>query len=84
MAYGEDTKGNEVYTVYVVDIDTGKHIGEPLKGVNDNVGWIDNETLIYVTQDDIYRPFKVCFLFALDLGHDRGLLPASLFSFLFS
>lgn len=59
LAYGEDTKGDEIYTVYAVDIDTGKHIGKPLAGVTENVEWIDNETLVYITQDDLHRPFKV-------------------------
>eukprot|EP00250_Pteridium_aquilinum_P010436 c19386_g1_i1 orf=41-2374(+) len=59
LAYGEDTKGDEVYTVYVVDINTGKRAGEPLCEVTENLKWIDNDTLVYITQDDLHRPFKV-------------------------
>ncbi|KAI5075235.1 hypothetical protein GOP47_0009311, partial [Adiantum capillus-veneris] len=59
LAYGEDTKGDEVYTVYVVAIDTGEHVGKPLKGMTECVEWINSETLAYITQDDLHRPFKV-------------------------
>ncbi|MCO5556010.1 hypothetical protein L7F22_009554 [Adiantum nelumboides] len=59
LAYGEDTNGDEVYTVYVVAIDTGKHLEKPLIGMTDYVEWVDSKTLVYVTQDELHRPFKV-------------------------
>ncbi|KAH7293575.1 hypothetical protein KP509_28G031500 [Ceratopteris richardii] len=59
LAYGEDTKGDEVYTLYVVDIHTGQSLGKPLCGLTSYIEWLNNDTLVYVTQDDLHRPFKV-------------------------
>lgn len=59
FSYSEDTKGDEVYTVYIVNIDTNEYVGKPLTGVTTDLEWIDNETLAYITQDDLHRPFKV-------------------------
>lgn len=59
MAYAEDTKGDEIYTVYVIDIETGTSIGKPLVGVTASVEWAGNEALVYITMDEILRPDKV-------------------------
>ena len=67
LTYGEDIKGDEIYTVYTLDIETGKSIGIPLTEVTEYVEWIDDETLIYITQDDLHRPFKACGVFFLEL-----------------
>lgn len=59
IAYAEDTKGDEIYTVYVIDAQNGELIGSPLMGITHYLEWADSETLVYITMDDIHRPFKV-------------------------
>jgi len=59
VAYAEDTKGDEIYTVYVIDAETGATIGEPLVGVTGYLEWAGNDALVYITMDEILRPDKV-------------------------
>lgn len=59
VAYAEDTKGDEIYTVYVMDIETQAAIGEPLASVTSNLEWAGGDALVYVTMDNILRPDKV-------------------------
>ncbi|XP_021886953.1 uncharacterized protein LOC110806413 isoform X2 [Carica papaya] len=61
VAYAEDTKGDEIYTVYVMDAETQEPVGEPLKGITSDVEWAGNEALVYITMDNILRPDKVWF-----------------------
>ncbi|KAJ4709952.1 Prolyl oligopeptidase family protein [Melia azedarach] len=59
VAYAEDTKGDEIYTVHVIDVETGAPVGKPLVGVTGYVEWAGDETLVYITMDKILRPDKV-------------------------
>uniref|UniRef100_A0A1D1YJN7 Prolyl endopeptidase n=2 Tax=Anthurium amnicola TaxID=1678845 RepID=A0A1D1YJN7_9ARAE len=59
VAYAEDTKGDEIYTVYVIDAETGTPVGAPLQGVTSFVEWAGDEALVYITMDEILRPDKV-------------------------
>ncbi|XP_010246770.1 PREDICTED: uncharacterized protein LOC104589978 [Nelumbo nucifera] len=59
VAYAEDTKGDEIYTVYVIDAETGTPIGKPLVGVTSYLEWAGDEALAYITMDEILRPDKV-------------------------
>lgn len=59
MAYAEDTKGDEIYTVYVIDIETGAPVGKPLVGITSDLEWAGDEALVYITMDEILRPYKV-------------------------
>lgn len=59
VAYAEDTKGDEIYTVYVMNIETQAPIGEPLVSVTSNLEWAGGDALVYVTMDNILRPDKV-------------------------
>ncbi|KAJ0803420.1 putative oligopeptidase B [Helianthus annuus] len=61
VAYAEDTKGDEIYTIHVIDAETRSPVGEPLVGVTDNIEWVGDEALLYVTMDEILRPYKVWF-----------------------
>lgn len=61
VAYAEDTKGDEIYTVYVMDIETQAPIGEPLVSVTSNLEWAGDDALVYVTMDNILRPDKAWF-----------------------
>lgn len=58
-AYAEDTKGNEIYTVYVIDAETGTPVGKPIICATSYLEWVGNEALVYVTMDETLRPDKV-------------------------
>ncbi|OWM72645.1 hypothetical protein CDL15_Pgr013113 [Punica granatum] len=59
VAYAEDTKGDEIYTVHVIDVETGTPIGKPLANVTSDLEWAGDKTLVYTTIDEIHRPYKV-------------------------
>ncbi|KAM3320589.1 protease 2-like isoform X2 [Capsicum chacoense] len=60
VAYAEDTKGDEIYTVYVIDAESGMLVGKPLVGaITSHLEWAGDEALVYVTMDEILRPDKV-------------------------
>ncbi|XP_008802769.1 protease 2 [Phoenix dactylifera] len=59
VAYAEDTKGDEIYTVYVIDAENGTPVGTTLKEVTSDIEWAGDDTLIYITMDEILRPDKV-------------------------
>lgn len=59
VAYAEDTKGDEIYTIYVIDADSGALVGRPIVGATSDVEWAGNGALVYVTMDEILRPDKV-------------------------
>ncbi|KAL9265758.1 Protease 2-like protein [Drosera capensis] len=59
VAYAEDTKGNEIYTVYIIDAETGVPVEKPLVGVTSYFEWAGNSTLMYITMDEILREDKV-------------------------
>lgn len=59
VAYAEDTKGDEIYTVYVIDADSGAPVGDPLVSVTCDLEWAGDDALVYTTMDEILRPDKV-------------------------
>ncbi|XP_026454291.1 uncharacterized protein LOC113355603 [Papaver somniferum] len=59
VAYAEDTVGNEIYTVYVIDAESQALVGKPLVGVTSYLEWAGDEALAYVTMDETLRPDKV-------------------------
>ncbi|KAK8923401.1 hypothetical protein KSP39_PZI019820 [Platanthera zijinensis] len=59
IAYTEDTKGDDIYTIYVIDADSGTAIGNPLKGVYPYIEWAGDDALVYITRDESYRHYKV-------------------------
>ncbi|KAK8923589.1 hypothetical protein KSP39_PZI019841 [Platanthera zijinensis] len=59
IAYAEDTKGDGIHTVYVIDADKGTAIGNPLKGVTSNIEWAGDDALVYITMDESHRYQKV-------------------------
>ncbi|KAJ6367363.1 hypothetical protein OIU77_003676 [Salix suchowensis] len=59
VAYAEDTKGDEIYTVHVIDVEIGAPVGKPLTSVTCDVEWANDDTLVYITMDEILRPDKV-------------------------
>ncbi|KAK7841486.1 protease 2 [Quercus suber] len=62
VAYAEDTKGDEIYTVYVIDAETGATVDNPLVSVTAYLEWASDASLVYITMDDILRPHKVLLL----------------------
>ncbi|KAL8519788.1 hypothetical protein ACS0TY_010649 [Phlomoides rotata] len=58
VAYAEDTKGDEIYTVYVIDAESQIPIGKPLVGVTSDFEWAGDDALVYLTRDEILRPDK--------------------------
>ncbi|KAK8924137.1 hypothetical protein KSP39_PZI019833 [Platanthera zijinensis] len=59
IAYAEDTKGDDIHTVYVIDADKGTAIGNPLKGVTSNIEWAGDDALVYISMDESHRYQKV-------------------------
>lgn len=59
VAYAEDTKGDEIYTVYVIDAESQTPVGKPLVGVTSDLEWAGDDALVYTTRDEILRPDKV-------------------------
>ncbi|KAG4918573.1 hypothetical protein JHK85_056854 [Glycine max] len=64
VAYAEDTKGDEIYTIYVIDAETQATIGEPLVGVTSYLEWAGDNAFVYITMDEILRPDKEIQLFS--------------------
>jgi oligopeptidase B len=62
LAYAEDTKGDEIYTAYVIDAQTGAPVGNPLLGLTSYLEWSGDDSLVYITMDGILRPDKVLLL----------------------
>lgn len=59
VAYAEDTKGDEIYTVHVIDAESGAPVDKPLLGITQSVEWAGDDGLVYITMDEILRPDKV-------------------------
>ncbi|GAV62364.1 Peptidase_S9 domain-containing protein/Peptidase_S9_N domain-containing protein [Cephalotus follicularis] len=60
VAYAEDTKGDEIYTLFVIDSQTGAAVEKPLVGcLTDCYLWAGDEALVYVSMDETLRPHKV-------------------------
>ena len=59
VAYAEDTKGDEIYNVRVIDADTGAAVGKTLSGTTSYLEWAGNSYLVYITMDETLRPDKV-------------------------
>ncbi|CAB4265420.1 unnamed protein product [Prunus armeniaca] len=58
VAYTEDTKGNEIYTIHVIDAETGAPVGLPLVNATSYIAWAGDEALVYITTDETHRPDK--------------------------
>jgi oligopeptidase B len=59
IAYAVDTKGSELYTVHVVEADTGTIVDDRIVDNNGSFEWAsDSRTLLYIWLDDEHRPRK--------------------------
>jgi len=61
LAYALDTRGRVIYTIYFLELSSGKTLAETISAVNGNLVWAnDNKTLFYTRQDPIsLRPHRV-------------------------
>jgi oligopeptidase B len=60
LAYSTDTEGDEVYTLRVRDLATGKDLGDEIPDTYYGVEWgADNATLLYTVLDAAKRPWRV-------------------------
>ena len=60
VAYAEDTKGDEIYVLHVIDTESRKPVDQPIKGITCNVEWVNDEYIVYVTMDEIHREDMAC------------------------
>ncbi len=57
LAVAVDTKGSEIYTVSVIDLDTEERLPERIEGAQGSLAWgADSQTLLYTVLDDEHRP----------------------------
>ena len=57
LAYATDTKGSELYTVRVRDLETGEDLDDEIPNTGGGLVWAkDNRTLFYVRLDANHRP----------------------------
>ncbi len=60
LAYAWDTAGNEIYSVYVKDLATGKVYSDVIPAAANDLQWgNDNATLFYTTLDETLRPYRL-------------------------
>ena len=60
LAYSTDEVGNERYTLRVLDLRTGEHVGEEVKDAYYSLAWAnDNKTLFYDRVDAANRPYQL-------------------------
>jgi oligopeptidase B len=60
LAYSVDTSGAEEFTLYIKDLTTGEHLGEPVSSTSLGVAWAnDSRTLFYTVLDRARRPCRL-------------------------
>ncbi|RMD80032.1 MAG: oligopeptidase B, partial [Chloroflexi bacterium] len=58
LAYGLDTTGSIIFTLFIKDLTTGVLLDTPIERVNE-VQWADNRTLFYTVFDDAHRAYRL-------------------------
>ena len=60
LAYGIDTSGDRLSTLFIKNISANKLSSETISNTSGNYAWAnDNKTLYYVLNDNTVRPYKV-------------------------
>ena len=66
LAYSMDTEGDEVYTVYIKNLEDGSHYPESIPNTfgsvyaRTGIEWAnDNDSILYLTLDSAKRPFQL-------------------------
>ncbi len=58
LAYGLDTTGAIIFTLYIKDLTTGALLDAPIAQV-DEAQWADDQTLFYTVYDAAHRPYRL-------------------------
>lgn len=59
LAYAVDTSGDEVYTVFIKELATGRILADRIENTYYGLEWTnDNRSLVYVTLDEALRPCR--------------------------
>jgi oligopeptidase B len=63
LGYSEDTVGNELYSIRIIELSTRKQLlSKPIGNTTGAIEWAaDNKTFFFIIQDDKQRPYKACF-----------------------
>ncbi|WP_394559166.1 S9 family peptidase [Aquipseudomonas alcaligenes] len=70
LGYSLDTAGDEIYRLFVKDLDSGSVSELPFDDCDGQMTWAnDNQTLFFVTLDDTHRPWR---LYRYALGDDNA------------
>ncbi|MFV3318685.1 S9 family peptidase [Pseudomonas sp. NY15374] len=60
LAYSLDTSGDEIYTLYVKDLDSGSVATLPFDDCDGSLTWAnDSRTLFFAELDDTHRPWRL-------------------------
>jgi oligopeptidase B len=60
LAFGVDTSGNRMYTIFFKDLVAGAMLPDTLPGTNSDVAWAaDGKTIFYATNDPTVRTYRV-------------------------
>ena len=60
LAYSTDTKGDELFTIRIKDLTTGKLLSDKIEGAYYSMAWSrDNRCLFYTKVDAALRPYRV-------------------------
>ena len=60
LAYSVDFKGDETYTVKLLNLQNGEYCKDVVEGVAGGIQWgKDNNTFFYLSQDKAKRPYKL-------------------------
>ncbi|RMF68411.1 MAG: S9 family peptidase, partial [Calditrichaeota bacterium] len=60
LAFSVDTTGNETYTMYVKDLQTGRLLADTIENTYYTLAWAnDNQTFFYTVLDAAKRPYKL-------------------------
>lgn len=57
-AWLDDTDGDEVFTLHVLDLDTGEPLADVIEGCATSLAWADNQTIFYTRLDETHRPHQ--------------------------
>lgn len=72
LAYSVDFEGNEMYTIRVKDLETGRHLSDEIPNTYYSLEWAqDDATFFYTVLDEALRPYKV---FRHTLGEAENIL----------
>ena len=60
LAFGVDTAGNRMYTIFFKDLTAGAMLSDAIPGTSADVAWAaDNRTVFYATNDTTVRTYRV-------------------------